>query len=156
MTSIMKNIRYIIASLLFAGGVCVAEADDFQYLTIAQTDGETSFTVSTIQKITFDATNMVLHLTDGTTQSMPLSGLSRMFFSQTSAGVTAITPQSKIVFEGGILRANISSGEQLFIYNTKGEQVFTTNQSGSFPMGTLAKGVYIVRVGAETKKVVNK
>lgn len=152
----MKTLRTLVASLLLAVGTSATLADDYQYLTIAQTDGETSYTVSSIQKITFDASNMVLHLTDGTEQSLPLSGLSKMFFSKEGTGIGLTPMQSKMHFSGGVLRTNIAAGESLTIYNMKGEKVFSTNESGTFDLTTLTKGVYIVKVGTETKKVVNK
>ena len=151
----MKTIRTLIVSALLMLSTS-ALADNYQYLTVTQTAGETSFVVSNIQKITFDATNMVLHLTDGTTQQLPLSDLSKMFFSNSPTGITATAMQSKMQFTDGVLRATVAPGESVALYNMKGEKVFSTTTSGSYDLKTLIKGVYIVKVGTETRKVVNK
>ncbi|MCR4603785.1 MAG: T9SS type A sorting domain-containing protein [Prevotella sp.] len=152
----MKNIRTMIASLLLMIG-STAMADSYQYLTIAQSGGETSFTVNNIQKITFDTTNMILQLKDGTSQSLPLSGLQKMFFANgTNAIANMNEAKSTIQFKGGMLHADIAAGEKLTVYNMKGEQVLSANQSGTYDLTTFVKGVYIVKVGTEAKKVVNK
>ena len=134
-----------------------ALADDYKYLTVDQNSGEVSFEVSNISKITFDATNMVLHLADGKTQQLPLAGLSRMFFAATSSSIAAVADtKSKIQFSDGMLRATVAPGENLTLYNMKGEQVFSSSETGTFDLKTLTKGVYIVKVGKETRKVINK
>ncbi len=153
----MKTLRSLFAALLLTIIPTTSLADDYKYLTIAENGTETSYGVSSIQKITFDASDMVLHLTDGTTQRLPLANLTRMFFSETSSGIIATTqPQSKMHFEGGVLRADIVQGETIAVYNMRGERVLAANRSGSYDLSTLVKGVYIVKVGTETRKVVNK
>ena len=151
----MNTIRTFIASALMALTCTSALADDYKYLTVDQNSGEVSFEVSNITKITFDATNMVLHLADGKTQQLPLAGLSRMFFAATSSGIAEVdATKSKIQFS--MLRATVAPGENLTLYNMKGEQVFSSSETGTFDLKTLTKGVYIVKVGKETRKVINK
>jgi len=153
---IMKKFRTLMASLMLALA-STALADNYQYLTITQDGGDTSFTVSNIQKITFDTTNMILQLMDGTSQSLPLSGLQKMFFSDGANAIASMgEAKSTIQFKGGMLHADIARGEKLTVYNMKGEQVLSANQSGTYDLTTFVKGVYIVKVGAEAKKVVNK
>lgn len=151
----MTTLRILTASLLLAISSAIM-ADDYQYLTVTQANGETSFAVSDIRKITFDATNMVLHLSDDTTQSLPLAGLSKMFFSDGQTAIGTIETQSKMHFADGTLRATVAPGEAIALYNMRGEQVFSANHSGTYSLAALTKGVYIVKVGSETKKVVNK
>ena len=55
-----------------------------------------------------------------------------------------------------MLRATVAPGENLTLYNMKGEQVFSSSETGTFDLKTLTKGVYIVKVGKETRKVINK
>lgn len=152
----MKFFRTIIASAMLA--VCsVAMADDYKYLTIGQYDGESSYSVSSIQKITFDTSNMILHLTDGTTASLPLSSLSKMFFSATSSDIATVgAARSDVQFSHGMLRADISRGESVSVYNMSGHKVFSTNESGIFDLSNLSRGVYIIRVGDDSRKVINR
>lgn len=153
----MNTIRTFIASALMALTCVGAQADDYKYLTLSQSNDEMSFEVTNISKITFDATNMVLHLADGNTQALPLSGLSKMFFTSTPSGIADVAAtKSKIQFSDGMLRATVAPGESLTLFNMKGEQVFSSNETGTFDLNTLTKGVYIVKVGKETRKVINK
>ena len=132
-------------------------ADDFQYLTITGSGSESSFSVSKIQKITFEASNMVLTMTDGTEQRLPLGGLEKMFFAASPSGIATVnTTQSKMQFSGGMLRATVMPGETISVYNMKGEKVLSANESGSYDLSAMSRGVYIVKVGSETRKVVNK
>ena len=66
------------------------------------------------------------------------------------------TTQSKMQFSGGMLRATVASGETIAVYDMKGEKVFSANESGSYDISGLSHGVYIIKVGTETRKVVNK
>jgi predicted polyphosphate/ATP-dependent NAD kinase len=153
----MKTFRTLIAALLLATGSITALADDYQYLTISGSGSENSFSVSKIQKITFEASNMVLVMTDGTEQRLPLAGLEKMFFATSPSGIATVsTTQSKMQFSNGVLRATVAAGETIAVYNMKGEKVFSANESGSYDLSNLQRGVYIVKVGSETRKVVNK
>ena len=139
--------------------ICMpALADDYTYLSISQTDGVNNVEVSTIDKITFDTADMVLHLNNGTQQRFPLASLSKMFFSAESAGIAAIEhTNSKIVYDGSVLRVNVANGERVNIYNMKGELVFTSNQTVTLQLDNMPKGIYIVKAGQnETKKILNR
>ena len=152
----MKILRNLFAYLLLMVSSVVL-ADDYAYLTVVQTGAQTNFSINNIKNITFDANYMLLNLNDDTQQKLPLSELSKMFFSQESSGIASLTTmKSKIRFAGGILRATVEAGERIAIYNMKGERVFSANESGSYDLSGYARGVYIIKVGAETKKVINK
>lgn len=153
----MKAIRNIMMAAMLAVGMN-AMADNYAYLTVGQDNGETSIEVSQISKITFDASNMIVHLSNGSQQELPLSSLSRMFFSETgSQGISLMQAgQEKIRYEGGSLRLQLADGEKAIIYNMKGEAVYTTNRSAEVTLDNLHKGVYIVRVGSETKKIMSR
>ena len=100
---------------------------------------------------------MILKLTNGTTQRLPLSGLSKMFFTADPSGITTVEgAKSKIDINGGVLRANVAEGERITIYNLKGEAVYTSNADATVDLKTLVKGVYIVKVGQEAIKVMNR
>ena len=84
-------------------------------------------------------------------QIRPRSGLAL------NSGIAEVeTTKSKIQFSDGMLRATVAPGESLTLYNMKGEQVFSSSETGTFDLKTLTKGVYIVKVGKETRKVINK
>lgn len=153
----MRYLRNIFAATLLAMSTPVM-ADDFSFLNISQEGGETSFQVSQIERITFDSGYMIVHLTGGTTQKLELSGLQKMIFSATgSQGIGSIaTEGNKMHIADGQLRFQLEENEKAYIYNMKGEMVYTANRSGVFQLDNLKKGVYIVRVGNATKKVMTK
>ena len=136
-------------------------ADDYAYLTIDQTSGETSFAVSNINKITFNENNMVLHLTDGKQATLPLSQLSKLFFSDKDAtGIASIgIEQSSISIQEGVLRVKADRGATVAIYDAGGRAVRMVqagDKETEVNLSGMVKGVYIVKVGNQTKKVMNK
>lgn len=153
----MRYLRNAMAAVALAVSLQVT-ADNYSFLNISQNGGETSFQVSQIERITFDSNNMIVHLTDGTTQQLELSGLQKMIFSDTdSQGLGTIAfDENKIRVGDGQLRLQLDGGEKAYIYNMKGEMVYTTNRSGVFQIDNLKKGVYIIRVGNAAKKVMTK
>ena len=155
----MKTIKTLIMAAMMAVGT-TAMADDYAYLTVNQESGETSFAISNISKITFDATNMIVALSDGTTQELPLAGLNKMFFTAESTGIaTATNKQSQIRLIDGTLHVSAPRGAVVTLYNIEGKTVRTVTSQGDdtqLNVNGLTKGVYIVKVGTETKKIMNK
>ncbi|WP_027455952.1 T9SS type A sorting domain-containing protein [Xylanibacter brevis] len=152
----MKVLRSLITALLLTVSTQMM-ADNFAYLTVSQDGAASNFEVSKINKITFDASDMILSMTDGTTQRLPLSGLSKMFFS--AGDLTSITSQnmaSKFELRDGVLRIEIAKGERCTIYDLKGEEIFKANESVTLSANSLKKGVYLVKIGNEVKKILNK
>jgi len=153
----MNTIRTFLASLCLVLCSASAVADSYQYLTVSGSGSETSFNVSSIKKITFDTADMVLHLSDGTEQRLALSGLEKMSFAGSPSAIAAVSnSEPKTHFAGGVLRAALEPGETVVLYNMKGEKVFSANESGSYDLGGLSRGVYIVKVGKDVRKIINK
>jgi hypothetical protein len=153
----MKYLRRKIFTILIALSTS-AMADDHGYLNFSQVDGESSFHVGEISKMTFDDTNLIILTTDGSEQRLPLSGLQKMYFSENaSQGIgTTETAANKISFGDGQLRLQLAEGEKATIYNMRGEQIFTANRSMTIDTGNLRQGVYIVRVGTIVKKFMSR
>lgn len=156
----MKKLRNLFLSLLLAVSA-TAVADEYAYLTISQEGSETSIAVSSIDHITFDSSNMVLHLTNGTEQTMPLSNLSKMFFTENgSSGIATVSGnQSNITLKDGVLYVKNVPGSTVTVYNAGGQTVrkITARETETqLNLSGLTKGVYIVKVGTETKKIMNK
>lgn len=138
----------------------VSMADEYAYLTIGDTSGEQSIELSNISKITFDDTNMRIHLSNGTTESIALEGLSRMFFSDGSTGVvTMMGRQPAIRLVGGTIHVNAPRDTAVTLYSIGGKtlkSVTTTSEDAQINVSSLTKGIYIVKVGSEAKKIMNK
>ena len=154
---IMKSLKTIIVATCLAMGMTAA-ADNYTYLTISQNQGETSYTVSSIDKITFDATDMVISMTNGSTERLPLSGLSTMFFANDPAGMAAVgvSPASQITISDGTLRVTVGRGEKFTLYNIKGEAIYSSAADATVDLKNLRQGVYIVKVGNESLKVMTR
>ena len=155
----MKTMRTILAAMLltFCG---TAFADDYAYLTIAQNSGETNYEISAINKITFDETNMILNLTDGTHQKLPLANLSKMFFTSDPTGIsTAAAEKSNFSLRDGMLYVDSEQADTITIYDMNGKAIRTVSaqeaQKGVSVSG-LVKGVYLVKAGSQAKKFMNK
>lgn len=138
-----------------------AMADDYAYLNVTQTDGgENSFTVSKISKITFSSTNMIVTLTDGTTSELPLASLNKMFFTDESTGIASLTTNgSQISLSDGTLHVNAPKGSVVSLYNMEGKMLRTVTAQGEdtqISVSGLTKGVYIIKVGNQSKKIMNK
>lgn len=157
----MKNLRNILAALLLlVGGTSFA--DDYAYLSIVETDGQSEVSISNIKNITFDDTNMIINLTDGNQQKLALSGLTKMFFSDTSTGIQSVAAngkQNSFVLKDGVLHVTGAQGANISVFDVNGKAVRNVTASKAeteINLSGLTKGVYIVRVGNQTKKVLNK
>ena len=155
----MKTIRTLLAVLLLTVSAHMT-ADDYAYLTIAQTSGETNYEISAISKITFDETNMILNLTDGSQQKLPLASLSKMFFQNDPTAISTIgAEKSSFSLRDGMLFVDGQQTGSITIYDMSGKAVRTVSaqeaQQGVSVSG-LVKGVYIVKAGSQAKKFMNK
>lgn len=156
----MRMKGFLMGTLLLMA--TVVHADEYAYLNVNSSAGETSYTVENISKITFDADNMVLNLTDGTHVDLPLAGLDKMWFGATGAGigsVTASTVNMRII--GGVLTVTTSTDREsrVTLYNIGGTMLAeaqTNNGEAQLNLNGMQKGVYIVRMNDQSKKIMNR
>ena len=89
-------------------------------------------------------------------QRLPLSSLQKMFFS--NGGVNAISStkdnKSSVMVKDGKLHVEVAEGEHLIIYNMKGEAVFSASQPTVSVIDNLPKGIYIVKTGNKSQKII--
>ena len=152
----MNHFIGILLSLLFFFAT-TGRADEYTYLTVSQSEGTTNFEVSQIEKISFDQSDMIVWLSNGSEERLPLAGLSKMFFSKGLQGITQLSASgSKIKVENGLLKVQVDEGEAVFVYNLKGEEILSARHSIAYNLNQLPKGAYIVRVGNESKKLMTR
>lgn len=154
----MNILRNIIAAILTTVTTTVA-ADSYAYLTIAQTGGSTDVSVSSIKKITFDENNIVLNMTDGSQNKLPLANVTKMFFSESSSGIETVEGKSAFSLKDGVLCVKGLQGSHIAIYDMSGKIVRTAtlNQAETeINVSGMQQGAYIVKVGDQTKKIINK
>lgn len=141
--------KKIFLMLAFVASFVTANAGDYKFLTVQQTNGaEQSFTASGLT-ITFSSGNMVIN-ENGTSTTVSLSGLSKMYFSDEATGIET-------------LGKSLSSADNAVIYDLQGRKVATSqslNVSTSQPLNVstsqLPKGVYIVKQGDRSFKITVK
>ena len=103
---------------------------------------------------------MTIHLTNGQTQQIPLASLSKMFFSENDAtGIATVqNEENQIIINGSILKVTTKGGAHIIIYTIGGEVVKTINTTADeteVNLSGMKKGVYIVKVNNETRKIMN-
>ena len=117
-------------------------ADAYRYLTVTNTDGTSqSLDVSNGLTITFAGGNMIA--TDGTnTTTLPLSSLATMAFTDEAAAIER-------------LAAGLAANATVQLFSMDGKLVGTYD-AAALRQASLGKGVYMVRSGSTTKKIVVK
>lgn len=131
----MKRHLLLIAVMLMA--FVTVQADDFGYLTVQKTDGsEQSFTALGLT-LAFEGTSMIA-TQNGQTATLSLADLKKMYFSSTPAGVEELA-----VADAQEVRVFTLSGVDCGAY-----------QSLSDAQRSLKKGIYVVKKGENTVKIV--
>ena len=132
--TIMRRVLTIMAAVAFC---MLTHAADYKYLVIETNDG-TAYSLTAIgQTITFPNGNLVS--SDGTT--IPLTALSKMYFSETS-GISEMNSTSAA--EGSVT-----------VYTTTGALIGMFDNAAA-AKNTLRKGVYVMKSsnGVSTKMAV--
>jgi hypothetical protein len=155
----MRLKKMLTAMLLMLSAT--AMADNYAYLAIQEQDKENTYSLQQISKITFNEANMILNMTDGSKVELPLAGLSKMFF--TEAGPTGImtagNDKSGVRLIDGVVHVNAPAGSTVTLYNIKGQaikSITATSEETEINVSNMTKGVYIVKVGGQSKKIMNK
>ena len=153
----MKTMKSLLTTLLLMISACTW-ADNYQYLTVSQTDGDTRIEVSQIRKLTFDATDMIVTLEQGNEQRIPLASVQKLFFADGQASTIQTTDASQSTFKrkDGVVSVSVAKGESMSLYNMKGEVVFHAEQDVTFSISNLAKGAYILKTGKRCKTIMNR
>ena len=120
-----------------------ASATDFT-LYLEQSAGEkVSWEVSSLRKITFEGSNVVITKSNGETASFSTSTVSKMYFADPATGIQAVES---------------IAGATAHVYSVNG--ILTgkavVNADGSVNLSNLPKGIYVVSVNGKSFKVANK
>lgn len=135
-----------------------ASATDF-YLWVTQTTGdETSWALSDVRKITFSNGNVVVTATDGTSSTFAMSEVSKLNFQTSPTAINSLQTESSVRFNGDNLQVSASEGTAVDVYSPTGTLVgkASVDGSGQVSLSNLPKGVYMVKVGGKTSKVLKR
>ena len=138
--------RWCLFILLSVGILLTASAEDYKYLVLTQTDTSTiGFELRKTRCITFNGDAIVVTTTEGETQAT-LSTLKQLVFSARPDGVQE-------VIEKGTSR-------RVTIYSLNGVPVRqfdnSSTQNVSTMLSTLPAGMYIIKEGSQTRKLLKR
>lgn len=149
--------RLLLTALIAASATTMmADDNDYRYLTAQTDNGEQSIELATIQKITFEDSNVLITTTEGVV-TIAQSELQKLFFSATPSAIKALPGKAKgLVVQAGTLTAN--GNGLLYIYNASGvlQHMAMVEGKARISLGNLPKGLYIISLGNETIKVTHK
>ena len=131
--------QLLLLLVLFVASTFHASATDYRYLTFRHTDGtEQSFGVSGL-KLTFSNGNMLVEQ-NGTTTTLPLSELGKMFFSEEATGIKNLESGDRSQELGSVVYS--LSGVPMGVFASPAEM-----------QQRLPQGVYVMKKGDRTVKV---
>ena len=151
--------RYSLLLMVLVGSNMLASADSFTTLSVTQNGKETYYQLSDIKKLTFDAENMFMTLTDNEVVTLPFTTLSTVSFGNTTGIASLNGCIEGLTLRDGLLSVNMQNDGKVIIYDTAGkviEQVSVTKGQNKIDLSRMSKGVYIVRVNGTTTKMLNK
>ena len=149
----MRILSFFVA-LLLATSVSAQRLD---YLTFRLLNGnEQSLNISSGAVLTF-ANDKLITTCDGQTITIATSDLGAIFFSAELTGINTLTTAAvHAQFLDGTLQVIAPAGTPVGVYNLDGRNVATlkksTNGNERFTL-PLYKGIYVVRVGEQTFKL---
>jgi hypothetical protein len=136
------------------------QADDsYQYLTLAYSDVEQSYTLSNVRKLTFGDGKLYVTTTSGIQTGYALTTMQKLFFSSTPTGISSTaTSNSGIRYNAATQQVTVSgmAGKQLNVYLTSGslcKNAFIDGEQSAVSLSNLPNGIYIVRIGGKTLKI---
>ena len=142
----MKKVLSFILIGLFSFSVFAAND-----LYVRGTSGDTKISIGSIKEIKFPSGSVVITMTDGSSKTYPSSSfVSLRFDGNTSSGVENIMNESELFFDGTIVK---TAQAGISIYSTDGRLVLATDATQA-NISYLASGIYIVKTGCTTTKIV--
>lgn len=133
-------------------------ADDFDLYIVSTSNTTTNYPVSTVRKLTFDKANVVVTRTDGTTITVAMDDIARMYLD-TATEVDAIertaADNAAIAWDGQQLTVN-GTADRIHVYQAGGTLVMqqSATNNATLSLAHMPQGVYIVTVDGKSFKIV--
>jgi len=115
-------------------------------------DEPTTFSVSEIQKITFENGNVIVKQTSGESSTFSMSSISRMYFGELVTGIRDVSSEG--LWDGKSIK--VIGDSKVEVFTTSGVAVSQGKYSNgeSVNLDHLPQGVYIVKVGGRSIKII--
>ena len=134
-----------------------------QHIIVIKTDNAVqSVDLQKFRRMTFAGAFVNIMQTDGTVTSTKMSDIARIYFGD-NTGI------NNVDFNGGKdlvsyissdeIAVNCEAGEEIAIYNVSGTMLakeIQSSEGGSISIANLPKGIYIVKAGNRTAKIVRR
>ena len=127
------KMKTTIFAALFSMLSLSAFADDYT-LYVQTAVAEYTYAFDDLQRITFDNGNMVIATKSGESTSVGIATISRVYFDNVATGVEKVEPTVVTVDKE--------------VYDLSGRRVSVNTE--------LPKGIYVVKEGGKTRKIVKK
>lgn len=142
----MKKIVSLFLIMLLSVPVFAAED-----LYVRQNSGDTKISISSIKEISFPSGQVVVALNDGSTKTYNSSSfVSLRFNGNIGSGVENAMVEDAISFDGVVVK---SSQDGIAVYSTDGRLIIAS-EGTEINVSMLASGIYIVKSGSLTSKIV--
>lgn len=143
--------RKFLFLILFISFLSVSASD---VLVVRQNDSDTSWTISTINEITFDGSGAKIIFTDGTSVYYAKENLKMLDFNISPSSINNIVVKNPFTIQNNIISADT---------NLKGIQVYSLNgtlvaqsSNNQLDISNLPAGSYIVKIGKQISKIIKK
>ena len=145
--------RFFISLLFLIYLVAPSWAQTQQTVTI---NGQT--VDKTVVKITFDKDQVVLHFSDGFTQTADMDNVSIAFSPSDAESISSLQSNAFIfhgVVNGQLTIGNLQEGTHLTIFNANGQRMMSalsTGETTTLQVSQLPAGTYILKAGSQYVK----
>ncbi|MBO7661503.1 MAG: T9SS type A sorting domain-containing protein [Bacteroidaceae bacterium] len=112
----------------------------------------------TVVQITFDKDQVVLHFSDGFTQTADMDDVSIAFSPSDAESISSLQSNAFIfhgVVNGQLTIGNLKEGTQLTIFNANGQRMMSAQSTGgttTLQVSQLPTGTYILKAGSQYVK----
>ena len=116
--------------------------------------------LSDFEKMTFDGSTVTVSQADGTSSDYDMGDITRIHFGYYQTGISANIHEEAVRYiSPEEIEINASCGTPVYIYDITGTQLSCTRlkaHSTVISLSQYPKGIYIIRAGEETFKVVRR
>ena len=112
----------------------------------------------TVVKITFDKDQVVLHFSDGLTQTADMDNVSITFSPSDAESISSLQGNAFTfhgVVNGQLTIGNVQEGTHLTIFNANGQRMMSAQSTGgttTLQVSQLPAGTYILKAGSQYVK----
>ena len=145
--------RLLLCLLLLIGFGTNAVAQTQQTVTV---NGQT--VEKTVVQITFDKDQVVLHFSDGLTQTADMDDVSITFSPSDAESISSLQSNAFTfhgVVNGQLTIGNLQEGTHLTIFNANGQRMMSAQSTGgttTLQVSQLPAGTYILKAGSQFVK----